>query len=114
MVNKANWNDIERVEIKVHPGDFRRTFDGDNTRITISDVQPDPGNPNPHSHAHEQFNWVVEGEGVVYLDGEEIEMKAGDIIQIPPNVTHCFQPSGDKKITMVEIFSPIPKVMGSK
>lgn len=109
-----NWDDVERVEIKVHPGDFRRTFDGENTRITISEVQPGPGTPNPHSHPHEQMNWISEGSGVIDLDGEKIELKAGDIIQIPPNVKHYFLPSGNHKTIMIEIFSPIPDEMGSK
>lgn len=44
-----------------------------------------------HSHERSQASiMVIEGEGFVFLDGERYPIRAGDVVHIPPGVSHEF------------------------
>ncbi len=43
-----------------------------------------------HAHEHEVFD-VLQGQGTMYLDGEAVELKAGDTIFVPAGVQHGFK-----------------------
>jgi|MudIll2142460700_1097286.scaffolds.fasta_scaffold378838_2 mannose-6-phosphate isomerase-like protein (cupin superfamily) len=48
-----------------------------------------PGNPfKPHKHGGWEFWFILEGEAVVKLDGEEYPVESGDLIYLPPAVEH--------------------------
>lgn len=46
------------------------------------------------THWHEEFelNYVWEGKGQIYLNGERYTVSGGDILVIPPNVLHAAYP----------------------
>ncbi len=46
-----------------------------------------------HSHPWEHEAFILRGTGVVEVGGESSNLKAGDVVYIPPNVEHCFQTS---------------------
>ncbi len=43
-----------------------------------------------HAHEHEVFD-VLQGTGTMYLDGEAVELKAGDAVFVPAGVQHGFK-----------------------
>jgi quercetin dioxygenase-like cupin family protein len=43
-----------------------------------------------HHHVNEQITWITSGEVLVYSQGKIFDVKAGDVIIIPPNVPHRF------------------------
>jgi quercetin dioxygenase-like cupin family protein len=43
-----------------------------------------------HAHEHEVFD-VWQGTGTMYLDGEVVELKAGDTVFVPAGVEHGFK-----------------------
>lgn len=44
---------------------------------------------NYHSHAHRHEVWnIVSGEGVVLLDGQELQVKAGEVVELPVGCRH--------------------------
>ena len=59
-------------------------------------VQPNVPTP-PHSHPHEQMGIVLEGEGTLYIDGEEKHIKKGTSFWVPPNASHNFDATGSRR-----------------
>jgi mannose-6-phosphate isomerase-like protein (cupin superfamily) len=49
---------------------------------------------------------VLEGRGEFYLDGERIDIKAGDQIIIPPNTPHAVITRSKKPLKVISIQSP--------
>ena len=61
----------------------------------------------PHSHPHEQTAYVVEGEIMLFIEGEEKQrLKPGDMYAVPPNKMH-----GIRRLTikcrLVDCFTPL-------
>ncbi len=47
-----------------------------------------------HAHKHETF-FVVKGEVILNVNGEDRRMKAGDVLAMPPGDVHSFTGRGD-------------------
>jgi quercetin dioxygenase-like cupin family protein len=71
-------------------------------RLTVQPNVPTP----PHSHPHEQMGIVIDGEGTLYINGEEKHIKQGTSFWVPPNAAHNFDATGDKPAVLVECFAP--------
>ena len=62
-----------------------------------------------HSHRAEQTTYILEGELMVFIEGEEpSRLKAGDMYYVGPNIPHTIQ-SLTEKVRVVESFSPLRK-----
>jgi len=60
-------------------------------------------------HRHTRYDLsvvVVEGVGVLWLDGVELEMGPGDSAHIPVGVAHYFINAGERPAAALAIFSP--------
>ena len=58
-----------------------------------------------HSHDWEHQVFITRGEGIVWVDGTEYPIKAGDFVLVPPNSTHHFKNTGDQVLTRIT-FNP--------
>ena len=69
-------------------------------------VFPNSG-PMPHiqTREHEGF-YVLEGEIVFTVDGEEIVAKLGTFVNVPPNVIHSFKNKTSNLAKMLIILAP--------
>jgi mannose-6-phosphate isomerase len=55
-------------------------------------------------HAHRSEHWfVVAGEGVVTLDGEEHAVAAGSAIDVPVGAAHRVASTGDDALVFIEV-----------
>lgn len=60
-----------------------------------------------HSHPAEQTTYILDGELLVFIEGEETRhLKSGDIYYVEANIPHSIQ-SLSEKIHVVESFSPL-------
>ena len=60
-----------------------------------------------HSHPAEQTTFIMDGELLVFIEGEEtMHLKAGDIYYVEANVPHSIQSLSDT-IHVIESFSPL-------
>ena len=48
-----------------------------------------------HQHAWEHEVFVLEGDGAVWKEGEEVAVPSGTAIFVPPEENHCFINKGD-------------------
>lgn len=61
----------------------------------------------PHHHkVQEQIYHILEGEGVMELDGERIVVRRQDYIFVPPGVEHAIYNSGLDNLVFLVITSP--------
>jgi len=82
----------------------RRLLDGGEQRqFAVSQVMIKDARPHFHSKTWELYV-VQKGKGVIHLDGEPMEIKEGDVIEIPPKVVHQVIP--DPEMTVLVIMSP--------
>ncbi len=72
----------------------------------VSSYQP-KGYVAPHRHkVQEQIYHVLDGEGLMELDGERTIVRSHDVIHIPPGVEHAIYNSGLRDLVFLVITSP--------
>ena len=72
----------------------------------ISSYQP-KGYVAPHRHkVQEQIYHVLDGEGLMELDGERTVVRRHDVIHIPPGVEHAIYNSGLQDLVFIVVSSP--------
>ena len=82
MMDESIWRDLpERAaEREVLADDPDYTL----TRMSASPCR----GPAPHSHPHKQLVYVLRGSGAMLVGDELIEVHAGSVVAVPPNVPH--------------------------
>lgn len=70
--------------------------------ISINRLPAGAGVPFVHAHRHnEEIYGVLEGKGTVVLDGETVELTAGDWLRVAPAAKRQFSAADDSGITFV-------------
>lgn len=59
-----------------------------------------------HAHDWPHINYVVQGEGSLFIDGEIQELSPGSIAYVPSNILHQFRNEGDGEFRFICI---VPK-----
>jgi quercetin dioxygenase-like cupin family protein len=55
-----------------------------------------PGGHTPrHQHPYEHENYVVEGQGRVWVNGEWRALKVGDVVFVPGGMEHTYENTGE-------------------
>jgi mannose-6-phosphate isomerase-like protein (cupin superfamily) len=65
-----------------------------------------PGRAPMHSHSYDEVIYVVEGEGVLHLDGQETPIAGGSCIHLPPLQDHCLENTGVGIMRVLGVFHP--------
>ena len=98
------WEDLPREELNPLIG--RRLITG--TDLMIAHVYLAKGAIVPsHSHHNEQLTYILEGTLRFYLgedESEVIDVRAGDVLTIPPHVVHRAEALEDT--LDVDVFTP--------
>jgi mannose-6-phosphate isomerase-like protein (cupin superfamily) len=84
-----------------------REFEGDDhggAGISILFVDAPPGRgPGLHRHAYEEVFIVQEGRATFTAGDEEREVRAGEVVVVPPDTPHRFVNSGDGPLRQIAI-----------
>ncbi|MBK6798130.1 MAG: cupin domain-containing protein [Acidobacteria bacterium] len=84
----------------------RKFFTGKN--ITLAFINLKKGCVVPeHHHESEQFSYCISGELRFVIGGEEVLLRAGEILEIPSNVPH--EALATEDFIGIDVFSPIRK-----
>ena len=76
--------------------------------ITTSLVEMEPGGiQKPHHHETEQCYMILEGQGIMEVDGERAEVRGGDTIFIPSNSVHSLVNNGTAILKYLSAGSPV-------
>jgi len=96
------WSDVPSETIT--PFIARRYITGD--RVTVARFELKRGGVVPmHAHHNEQVSFIIEGALRFKINGREIVVRSGELIQIPGNVPHEVDVLEDT--LAVDVFSPI-------
>ncbi len=68
-------------------------------------IEPD-GEIIAHIHEHCETIYILAGEVICILDGEETTLGAGNCIVAPPQVERGFKNSGDIPVELLIVFTP--------
>ncbi|MFC7139050.1 cupin domain-containing protein [Halosimplex aquaticum] len=103
--NKVNYEDVDAVGGGLH---FLRDELGcENLGVSLLECEPG-WEGKAHDHADDQQEEVyvlVEGEATVTVDGDEVEMTAGDALRIAPEEQRQIE-NGDEESTFVLAGAP--------
>ena len=76
--------------------------------ITTSLVEMEPGGiQKPHHHETEQCYMILEGKGIMEIDGEKAAISAGDTIFIPSNCVHSLLNESQTTLKYFSAGSPV-------
>jgi quercetin dioxygenase-like cupin family protein len=101
-MKSLTWNDIP--EDALNPLAGRKALHG--SAITVARFRFDKGNQVAmHHHANDQVTIVQSGAVRMVVGEEVLQMKAGDMIHVPPDVPHGNEALEDTVI--IEVFSPV-------
>jgi mannose-6-phosphate isomerase-like protein (cupin superfamily) len=66
-----------------------------------------PGRAKDHYHLYDEVIYILEGEGVLHLEGhEDIPIAAGSCIHLPPPQPHCLENTGQGWLRVLGVFHP--------
>ena len=65
-----------------------------------------PGKAGMHSHTYDEVVYVIDGEGVLHLDGKATPLRAGTCIHLPPHNEHCLENTGEAPMRVLGVFHP--------
>ncbi|HSM45682.1 MAG TPA: cupin domain-containing protein, partial [Acidimicrobiia bacterium] len=58
-----------------------------------------PGRAPTHYHLYDEVMYILDGEGVLHLDGQpDTPIRPGTCIHLPPPVEHCVENTGDRPL----------------
>jgi quercetin dioxygenase-like cupin family protein len=96
------WNQV--AEEQLNPSMIRRMING--ATMTIARLRFKKGYVVPtHSHANEQITTIEQGSMLFVTPTEQITVRAGESLVIPPHVPHSAETLED--CVAVDIFSPV-------
>src|SRR4051794_2501244 len=96
------WIDVPSEQIT--DAIARRFITGET--VTVGRFELKEGGVVPsHAHLNEQVSIVLSGVLLFKIDGEETVVRAGEVMQIPPNVAHQVEVLEDTLV--IDVFSPI-------
>jgi quercetin dioxygenase-like cupin family protein len=59
-----------------------------------------------HFHTYDEVIYVLDGEGVMHVDGAHHPLTVGSSIQLPARTVHCLENTGDGVMRIVAVFRP--------
>ena len=72
--------------------EFKDITDGGYLELVNEFEVPGGGLVDPHSHPTHEFYYVMNGKGIMTIDGEDREISQGDLVYIPPDKVHSLRP----------------------
>ena len=114
MYYKTSESAVTKLSQAIHEGDgeiIRTPFFGDVSRLPVRfDIwELEPG-VSEGSHVHEgesaleEFYYFIEGEGLMWADGEDIPVKAGDAVLAPEGSDHGLRNTGSRSLKLLIIW----------
>jgi len=65
-----------------------------------------PGRAPDHFHRYDEVIYVLAGEGVLYVDGEEAALRPGAGVHLPARMVHCLANTGTEELRLLGVFRP--------
>jgi len=100
-IKKVSWSKVQKEQL--NPSLARQTVSGE--QGTLAQLSAECSSVIPrHAHESEEYSWVTSGGLVFNFDDRDVDVLAGEIIVIPPDVPHSVIALEDT--AFVDFFSP--------
>ncbi len=97
-------NESDCVVHHPFPGVQMHTTEAEKMTLSIVDMQAHAVIPE-HSHPHEQIGYMVEGEAEFVIEGDSLQVRAGQMWRLPGGVRHKVI-AGDRPMRAIDVFYP--------
>lgn len=87
------------------PGVRMRALSGEQAMLNLIELEPGASVP-LHSHPHEQLGFIVSGELILTVAGEEHRLRPNDAYQLPGGVEHAGVAGGEGCVVL-DVFHPV-------
>ena len=95
------------VDIPRHKGRFFEVLqETSRTQTAVMTIGPGRDGGPEETHAGDQIVYVIEGEGVVTIDGREHRAGAGTLVTIPAGANHHVRNPGSTPLFIVTVYAP--------
>jgi quercetin dioxygenase-like cupin family protein len=65
-----------------------------------------PGRAPDHFHTYDEVIYVLDGQGTLFIGGEQAELRPGSCIHLPARLVHCLANTGDSELRLLGVFRP--------
>ena len=93
-----------KINVSERPwGQYIKFFE--ESGVWVKRVEVNPGarlSLQKHKHRSEKWN-IVTGTGLVVIDGKEIIVEAGDVVDVPVGAVHRIGNMGKDKLVFIEV-----------
>lgn len=100
VVSRFADRDEERADAK---RTFRVLYQGELTQF-IGIVEP--CRAPDHSHPYDEVGYIVEGNGIAHIGGDEVPLRSGSCFYLPPGCVHCIENTGPGVMRIMGVFHP--------
>lgn len=104
LVRKGKGVDVERRKAYKYQS-LAYNFANKKAEPFMVTVEPDPENRPLHynSHPGQEFNYVLEGRMMIYIDGHELELNEGDSLFFDSGVPHAMKALDQKAAKFIAL-----------
>ena len=65
-----------------------------------------PGRAPDHYHHYDEVLYILAGEGVVHIGGEQAPLAPGVAVHLPSRLVHCLENTGASELQLLGVFRP--------
>jgi mannose-6-phosphate isomerase-like protein (cupin superfamily) len=65
-----------------------------------------PGRAPDHYHHYDEVIYILSGEGVLHIGGEQAALAPGSCVHLPARLVHCLENSGERELELLGVFTP--------
>jgi mannose-6-phosphate isomerase-like protein (cupin superfamily) len=65
-----------------------------------------PGRAPTHSHLYDEIVYIIDGEGILHIGGQERAIGPGSAMHLPPLAEHCLENTGKGSMRVLGVFHP--------
>ena len=93
---------------------FRKViFTGEKSQLVVMEIPPG-GEIGEETHEHvEQTLFFLRGEAKAFLNGEEKDIKEGDVVVVTPGTKHNFINTGREPLKVYTVYAPPNHIDGT-
>ena len=87
---------------------FRTIFDADSGPLHVTQFVGivEPCRAPDHSHSYDEVGYILEGKGLVHMNGESVALSPGSCFHLPPGQVHCIENVGPGTMRILGVFHP--------
>jgi quercetin dioxygenase-like cupin family protein len=75
--------------------------------VSLSLLQAEPGTCfEIHDHEEEELSYIVQGKGIMTVEGQSYDIEAPYVIKVPPHIRHGLKVIGTETLLKLNAHSP--------